>query len=267
MTKIVHCKNPHGLYIGRPKAGQEWRFGNPFAIGIDGDRPIVIDKMDQWLESRKTFDCKNATPERRQWILDNLHLISGAETIGCWCSYPEEDCHGRILIKHAVKRKKTLAIIGTAGRKDDADKLTRNHYRRMIQAANAVIKLEKITHLVSGGAAWSDWIIYEFEDLPRKTFLPAKEKDLETARYYHNKFFAKIPDAAKPSGEIHNYGGFLDRNTLVANEADIFLAMTFGHENEVKDGGTKHTVDKMLKQGKVGYHLDLNTLKLYKNAK
>lgn len=270
MTKIVHSKNPHDEYIGRPKSGQDWRFGNPFVIGKDGDRPTVIDKMHQWLESRKSFGNKDATPERRQWILDNLHLIREAETIGCWCDYPKEDCHGRILIEQANKtldKKITLAIIGTAGRKDDASKLTRNHYRRMIQAANAVIKLEKITHLVSGGAAWSDWLIYEFEDLPRKTFLPAKEKDLETAKYYHNKFFAKIPDAAKMSGEIINHGGFLDRNLLVAAEADIFLAMTFGDGSEVKDGGTKHTVNAMLKQGKTGYHLDLNTLKLYKNAK
>ncbi len=267
MTKIVHCKNSYNVYIGRPKAGQEWGFGNPFVIGPDGDRAIVIDKMDQWLEFRKTFGSKNATPERRQWILDNLGLISEAETIGCWCNYPEEDCHGRILIKHAAKRKKTLAIIGTAGRKDDADKLTINHYRRMIQAANVVIELEKVTHLVSGGAAWSDWLIYEFEDLPKKTILPAKEKDLETAKYYHNKFFAKIPDAAKMSGEVINHGGFFDRNLMVAKEADIFLAMTFGDGNEVKDGGTKHTVDNMLKQGKTGYHLDLSTLRLWKNAK
>jgi len=270
MTKIVHCKNPHSLYVGRPKAGQEWGFGNPFVIGRDGDRPTVIDKMDQWLETRKSFSNKNATPERRQWILDNIHLIRDAETIGCWCNYPKEDCHGRILIERAnknVDKKITLAIVGTAGRKDDADKLTPNHYCCMIQAAEKVIKLEKITHLVSGGAAWSDWIIYEFEDLPRKTFLPAKEKDLETAKYYHNKFFAKITDAAKMSGEIVNYGGFLDRNLLVSAEADLFLAMTFGHKNEVKDGGTKHTVDNMLKQGKFGYHLDLNDLRLWKNAK
>lgn len=122
MTKIVHCKNSHALYIGRPKAGQEWGFGNPFVIGKDGDRATVIDKMDQWLESRKTFNNKDATPERRQWILDNLHLITESESIGCWCNYPEEDCHGRILIKHAAKRKKTLAIIGTAGRGDDYEK-------------------------------------------------------------------------------------------------------------------------------------------------
>lgn len=38
-------------------------------------------------------------------------------------------------------------------------------------------------------------------------------------------------------------------------------------ELEAKDGGTKHTVAAILKQGKTGYHLDLNDLKLYSDAK
>jgi len=273
MPKIVHCKNPHSLYVGRPKAGQEWRFGNPFVIGKDGDRQTVIQKMDNWLESRKSFGNKDATPERRQWILDNIHLIREAETIGCWCNYPKEDCHGRILIERAnksVDKKITLAIIGTAGRGEDYNKLTANHYQQMILAAKKVIELERVTHLVSGGAAWADFSMHE-SDLPKKIFLPAKEKDVETAKYYHQRFFEKVPDCTDfddvKNAEIISSGGFLDRNILVANEADLFLAMTFGHKNEVKDGGTKHTVDNMLKQGKFGYHLCLTDLKLYKNAK
>lgn len=162
---------------------------------------------------------------------------------------------------------KTLAVIGTAGRKDDYVKLTADHYWKMVDAVLAVIKKENITHLVSGGAAWSDWTIYEIPDLPRKTYLPENPKDLSTAEYYHNRFFAKVPDAAKPNGEKINHGSFLDRNLLVAKDADLFLAMTFGHKNEVKDGGTKHTVKAMLGQGKRGYHLDLNSLKLYSDAK
>jgi hypothetical protein len=77
----------------------------------------------------------------------------------------------------------------------------------------------------------------------------------------------KYDYASKPNGEIVNHGGFLDRNLLVAKDADIFLAMTFGNKNEAKDGGTKHTVNSMLKQGKRGWHLDLNDLKLFRDAK
>lgn len=268
MTKIVHCKNPHTLYIGRPKTGQEWRFGNPFTIGIDGDRATVIDKMDQWLELRKTFGNKNATPEHREWILNHIDLITKDAILGCWCSYPEEDCHGRILIKHAEKRMKTLAIIGTAGRGPDYDKLNADIYKQMILAAEKVLKLEKITHLVSGGAAWADNIACEFPTTKIKLYIPSIPKDIETSRYYHRKFRAKVPDAAIfGKAEIIQGGGFLDRNLLVAAEADVFLAMTFGDKSEVKDGGTKHTVNAMLKQGKYGYHLDLNVLKLYPNAK
>lgn len=271
---IVHCqKHPYSTYIGRPKAGQEWGFGNPFVIGKDGDRLTVIDKMHQWLESRKSFGNKDATPERRQWILDNLHLIREAETIGCWCDYPKEDCHGRILIEQANKvldKKITLAIIGTAGRGEDANKLTAHHYQQMILAAKKVIELERVTHLVSGGAAWADFSAHE-SSLPKKIFLPSLPKDVETAKYYHRKFFEKVPDCTDfddvQNAEIIHGGGFLDRNLLVAAEADIFLAMTFGNGNEVKDGGTKHTVDNMLKQGKFGYHLDLGTCRLWKNAK
>lgn len=171
---------------------------------------------------------------------------------------------------------KTLAIIGTAGRKDDYSKLTAHHYQQMILAAKKVIELEKVTHLVSGGAAWSDNIVLEF-GWPTKIYLPADKKCLDTAEYYHKRFFAKVPQAARLNTllsdnlegllEVFNHGNFLDRNLLVAKDADIFLAMTFGDKNEIKDGGTKHTVNAMLKQGKRGYHLSLIDLKLYKKCK
>jgi len=98
--------------------------------------------------------------------------------------------------------------------------------------------------------------------------MPEKEKDQSTAEYYHKRFRQKVPHAADYGDDtIVKSGGFLDRNLLVAKDADIFLAMTFGDKNEVKDGGTKHTVNAMLKQDKRGWHLDLNTLKLYRGAK
>lgn len=101
--QIVHCKKgKFTQYIGRPPLGQhwDWKYGNPFEIGKDGDRPTVISKMDQWLKTGQIFGNKNATPERRQWILDHVHELKD-ETLGCWCNYPEEDCHGRILLELA----------------------------------------------------------------------------------------------------------------------------------------------------------------------
>lgn len=96
MIKTVHCKkSPYTIYIGRPKAGQEWGFGNPFEIGSDGPRDEVIDKYEKWLNAGETFLNKDATPARRQWILDNLYLLKG-ETLGCWCSPLR--CHSEVLI-------------------------------------------------------------------------------------------------------------------------------------------------------------------------
>ncbi len=102
---IVHCKKGHfDEYVGRPKAGGEWRFGNPFVIGRDGDRPTVIDKMDKWLEMGQTFNCPDATEKRRLWILENIEELRG-KTLGCWCDYPKEDCHGRIYLQRLEKTK------------------------------------------------------------------------------------------------------------------------------------------------------------------
>lgn len=52
-----------------------------------------------------------------------------------------------------------LAIIGTAGRKEDATRLASNpklYYTRMLDCARYVAKLVGADTLVSGGAAWAD---------------------------------------------------------------------------------------------------------------
>jgi len=47
-TTVVHCKrSPYDVYIGRPS-----KWGNPFAIGRDGDRATVIRKYQQWLSQQ-----------------------------------------------------------------------------------------------------------------------------------------------------------------------------------------------------------------------
>lgn len=55
----------------------------------------------------------------------------------------------------------TIAIIGSAGRKDDASKVNRNLYDSMILEAERIITKEwefewKNVELVSGGASFSD---------------------------------------------------------------------------------------------------------------
>lgn len=97
--KIVHCKrDKYDIYIGRPAKNQEWGFGNPFIINRDGSREEVIFKYSSWLKDGKSYNNLDATKERREWILDNLYMLKDS-TLGCWCYYPAQDCHGRILIE------------------------------------------------------------------------------------------------------------------------------------------------------------------------
>lgn len=164
---------------------------------------------------------------------------------------------------------KTLAIIGTAGRGDDAKKLTIDHWNEMVKVAEEIAKFEKATDLVSGGAAWADHVavqLYFNKDIPLKLFLPANEDDLMTAQNYHAHFSMAIGRNTwkEVMGlKYESYGRFKDRNSKVAKFGNVFLAMTFGDGAVVKDGGTKDTVEKMLKRDINGYHLDLNTMKLY----
>lgn len=72
-------REKYDVYIGR---GSKW--GNPFKIGIDGDREQVIEKY-------------------RTYLKQDINLIAVAKkelegkTLGCHC-YPQA-CHGNVLIE------------------------------------------------------------------------------------------------------------------------------------------------------------------------
>ena len=170
---------------------------------------------------------------------------------------------------------KTLAIIGPAGRKEDAVKLTVKHWNAMCKAAIELVESNtRITSFVSGGAAWADHVAVRLAShyegrYPLNLWLPAVNQDFQTAQYYHEKFslvlgrdtWSEIFNA--PSLTYHSLGSFKDRNTKVAEAADHFLAITFGDGPNVKDGGTLDTVNKMRKRGVPGHHFDLNTFTLH----
>lgn len=85
MTTVVHCKKkPYDVYIGRPS-----KWGNPFAIGRDGDRDEVIRKYREYILN---------TPA----LLSSLHELAG-KVLGCWCS--PLPCHGDVLAELADKEK------------------------------------------------------------------------------------------------------------------------------------------------------------------
>lgn len=163
------------------------------------------------------------------------------------------------------RRGKTLAVIGTAGRGADGTKLTPFHWTAMVAAAYEVALSEKVTDLVSGGAAWADHVAVAMSgSFPVKLYIPEWERDLDIAAFYHRRFSGVIKEdtwsQVHAVSNIVNHRGFKDRNTLVARDADVSIAMTFGDGPNVKDGGTADTVRKMACPG---YHFDLNNLSLH----
>lgn len=79
MTRVVHCKREsYDVYIGRPS-----KWGNPFRIGIDGNRNEVIEKYRQYIQ-------------RRPDLLRDLKELKD-KTLGCWCK--PKACHGDVLVE------------------------------------------------------------------------------------------------------------------------------------------------------------------------
>lgn len=76
---VVHCKkSKYDVYIGRPS-----KWGNPFAIGKDGNRDEVIEKYRKYITNK---------PD----LMNDLYEIKG-KILGCWCR--PNKCHGDILVE------------------------------------------------------------------------------------------------------------------------------------------------------------------------
>lgn len=198
----------------------------------------------------------------------------------------------------------TLAIVGTAGRKDDAKRLSRKHFEAMCLVASGLIEQINesnypLTHLVSGGAAWADHVavrLFLDKKVPGlRLFMPAEWEDGSyhdngnkdayenpggTANYYHKLFqqatnINSLSDIliAKAHGAelIPVLRGFFARNALVA-KSDFLLACTFGDGRMVKDGGTADTVRKYLDRVRregifdKSFHYDLNSKNIYEGC-
>lgn len=80
-TRVVHCrKEPFDVFIGRPTI-----WGNPFRIGVDGDRAQVMVKFREWFI-------------RRPALLRAVENLRG-RILGCFCA--PELCHGDVLAELA----------------------------------------------------------------------------------------------------------------------------------------------------------------------
>lgn len=68
------------VYVGRPT-----KWGNPFALGRDGDRATVVRKYREWIQGR---------PD----LLRDLPTLRGKDLV-CWCA--PQACHADILMELA----------------------------------------------------------------------------------------------------------------------------------------------------------------------
>lgn len=181
----------------------------------------------------------------------------------------------------------TFAIVGTAGRKDDASRLSANHFKAMYECAKLLMTQLNETEygidtVVSGGAAWADHVAVKLflnKEVPNlKLFFPcpflaearmydegskysmgkeAKYSIGQVANSLHAKFsrvvgFNSRNDillAIQEGAETRVCNGFYARNALVA-QSDIILAMTFGDKEWLKEGGTAHTMQTYLNRVK-----------------
>lgn len=82
---VVHCKkDSYDVLIDRSTP-----YGNPFIIGVDGDRDEVCKKYKDLLES---------SPE-----LQELVMKLEGKLLGCWCK--PKKCHGDIIVEFINKNK------------------------------------------------------------------------------------------------------------------------------------------------------------------
>ena len=80
-TTVVHSKRePYDVYIGRPS-----KWGNPFSIGSNQSRPMVILAFEEWFKGQ--LELQSQIAELR------------GKRLGCWCK--PKDCHGDVLAHFA----------------------------------------------------------------------------------------------------------------------------------------------------------------------
>lgn len=180
-----------------------------------------------------------------------------------------------------------IGIIGTAFRKEDAPKLTRELFNKATEAVRKEISSRQIKEditLVSGGAAGIDSIacrLYFSHHCNIELHFPSQfdakncrfygNKDAETANYYHQRFSDKLGyNSLEDIRELHRnqhrdeiqlfyYDGFLQRN-LEVGKVDILIALTFNNDTIPKDGGTKHTWNHSPAPLKI--HINLDSLQV-----
>lgn len=74
--KVVHRRDPHTVYIGRPGP-----FGNPFSK----------------YSRRKNIILFERHARQNQKLLDLIRALPAEAILGCWCA--PRPCHGDVIVK------------------------------------------------------------------------------------------------------------------------------------------------------------------------
>lgn len=156
---------------------------------------------------------------------------------------------------------KTLAIIGSAGRKDDAARVSGGLYEDMVRAALDVTREHGIARAVSGGAAFADHVAVSLYLRGAVSelllYLPARFDDegfvpggrgradaARTANRYHRHFrdaagvdgLAELAEAIRRGAKAEVLDGFKRRNLEVASSCTHMIAFTFGRGEAMEFG-------------------------------
>lgn len=192
-----------------------------------------------------------------------------------------------------AKSIRRLAVIGTAGRGDDALRVTPELYAQMARTLRGLVEqLGSVECLVSGGAAVSDHLAVGFFlkglSPTLSVHLPAlyshsagayvepyKKSPGSISNYWHRRFSDRchgnslraLGEAMRRPGcasKVHY--GFEARNDAIADEADGLVAFTFGSGAALKRGGSWHTMSRALRRSIPTWHVDLNSMQIYSPA-
>lgn len=82
MTRVINIRHGghYDVYIGRPS-----RYGNPYLVGRDGSREMILDRYRDWLNRRQ---------DREAFLLMVQQTLHD-KVLGCFCK--PLACHGDIL--------------------------------------------------------------------------------------------------------------------------------------------------------------------------
>lgn len=81
----LHRGERYDVYVGRPSGARSGPWGNPFVLGIDGNREQVIAKFRAWLP-------------QQSHLMRRLPELEG-KVLGCFCA--PLPCHGDVLAELA----------------------------------------------------------------------------------------------------------------------------------------------------------------------